>query len=289
MPPEAEAPSAAEVLSRSGGENFPVASILFPREIRPHLMAIYGFARLVDQLGDDAGTPGAERLGLLDGLQADVDAIYAEAPPTHPLMRRLSPTIAAFEIPRAPFERLIEANRRDQSAHRYATFDDLLAYCALSANPVGELVLYVCRAATPERLALSDATCTGLQLVEFWQDLGEDAAGGRIYVPLEDIERFGFTEERMLAGVADASFRRLMAFETDRTRTWLLRGRPLARTLPGRVGLAVRLFTAGGLAALDDLARRGYDTFGRNAHSSRARRAVFAARELAGAVQWGRP
>jgi len=288
MPPEAEAPSAAEVLSRSGGENFPVASVLFPRELRPHLMAIYGFARLVDQLGDDAGHQGDERLSLLDGLEADVDAIYAGTPPVHPLLQRVARTVAAFDVPRAPFDRLIEANRRDQTAHRYATFDDLLGYCALSANPVGELVLYVCRAATPDRIALSDATCTGLQLVEFWQDLGEDAARGRIYVPREDIERFGYGENRMLAGVADPSFRLLMAFEAQRTRAWLARGRPLAGTLPGRIGLAVRLFTAGGLAALEDLAHRGYDTFGRNAHSGRARRAVFAVRELVGAVPWRR-
>jgi len=288
MPPEAEAPSAAEVLSRSGGENFPVASMLFPRELRPHLMAIYGFARLVDQLGDDAGSPGRERLDLLEGLQVDVDAIYAGTTPAHPLLRRLAWTVTAFGIPRAPIDRLIEANRRDQTVHRYATFDELLGYCALSANPVGELVLYVCRAATPGRIALSDATCTGLQLVEFWQDLGEDAARGRIYVPREDVERFGYDENRMLAGVADRSFRRLMAFEAERTRAWLDRGRPLARTLPGRIGLAVRLFTAGGLAALDDLAHRGYDTFGLSAHSSRARRAAFAARELTRSVPWRR-
>jgi len=288
MPPAAEAPSAAEVLSRSGGENFPVASILFPRELRPHLMAIYGFARLVDQMGDDAGTPGRDRLRLLDGLASDVDAIYDGRPPEHPLMEQLAPTVTVFDIPRAPFDRLVDANRRDQIARRYATFDDLLEYCSLSANPVGELVLHVCEAATAERIALSDATCTGLQLVEFWQDLGEDGARGRIYVPLEDIDRFGYSEERMLAGVADRRFRELMAFEADRTRAWLDRGRPLARTLPGRIGLAVRLFTGGGMAALDDLAHRGYDTFGRSAHSSRARRAAFAARELVGAGSWGR-
>ena len=288
MPSAAEAPSAAEVLSRSGGENFPVASILFPRELRPHLMAIYGFARLADQLGDDSGSPGEHRLRLLDRLEADVDAIYAGAAPAHPLTARLAWTVDTFDVPRAPLDRLIEANRRDQATRRYTTFDDLLGYCALSANPVGELVLRVCSAATPDRIALSDATCTGLQLVEFWQDLGEDAARGRIYVPLEDIERFGYGEDRMLAGLADRRFRALMAFEAERTREWLRRGRPLASTLPRRIGLAVRLFTAGGLAALDDLARRGYDTFGRGAHSSRARRAAFAARELVGAVSWSR-
>ena len=284
MPPEAEAPSAAEVLSRSSGENFPVSSILFPREIRPHLMAIYGFARLVDQLGDEAAGDADDRLRLLEWLEGEVGAIYAGSSPTHPLLRRLARTVERYDIPRSPLDRLVEANRRDQRVHRYATFDDLTAYCSLSANPVGELVLFVCRAATPDRIALSDATCTGLQLVELWQDLGEDAARGRVYVPLEDVERFGYSQDRMLAGVADRSFRRLMAFEAERTRAWLVRGRPLAGMLHGRVGLAVRLFTAGGLAALDDLAHRRYDTFGMNARAGTARRAAFAVRELAGAI-----
>jgi len=284
MPPEAGAPSAAEVLSRSSGENFPTSSILFPSEIRAHLQAIYGYARLVDQLGDEAGRDAEDRLRLLDWLEHEVDAIYAGSSPAHPLLRRVARTVAQYDIPRSPLDRLIEANRRDQRVHRYATFDDLAAYCSLSANPVGELVLFVCRAATPDRIALSDATCTGLQLVELWQDLGEDAARGRVYVPLEDVERCGYSEDRMLAGIADPSFRRLMAFESERARAWLVRGRPLARTLPGRIGMAIRLFTAGGLAALDDLARRHYDTFGTNARAGTVRRVAYTIRELAQAV-----
>jgi squalene synthase HpnC len=276
----AEAPSAAEVLARSGGENFPVAGILFPRELRPHLTSVYGFARLADQLGDEVGDSPADRLRLLDWLRGELDTVYRGAAPTHPLLRRLAWTIERYAIPREPFDRLIEANRRDQTVTRYATFRDLLAYCDLSANPVGELVLYLCRACTPERVALSDATCTGLQLVEFWQDLGEDASRGRIYVPREDMERFGYDEGRLSRGVADDDFRALMEFEAERTRGLLDTGRPLGRTIPGRMGLAVRMFTAGGLAALDDLARRGFDTLRDNAHASRARRAAFAAREL---------
>jgi squalene synthase HpnC len=195
-------------------------------------------------------------------------------------MRRVAWTVERFDLPREPFDRLIAANRRDQTVHRYATFDDLLAYCDLSANPVGELVLHLCRSATPDRVALSDATCTGLQLVEFWQDLGEDAARGRVYVPLEDLERFGYPEADLLAGVADDRFRSLMAFEAARTRDLLAKGRPLGRRIPGRPGLAIRLFTAGGLAAVDDLARRGFDTHRSNATASKVRRAAFAAREL---------
>jgi squalene synthase HpnC len=277
----AEAPSAAEVLARAGGENFPVASLLFPRDLRPHLMSIYGFARLVDQLGDEAGTGASERLDLLDWLDGELDAVYRGSAPSHPLLRRLAWTIERFSIPREPFGRLIAANRQDQTVARYPTFDDLLAYCDLSANPVGELVLHLCRSVTPEHVARSDATCTGLQLVEFWQDLGEDAGRGRVYVPQEDLERFGYDEDRLLRGVADEPFRALMGFEAGRTRDLLQRGRPLGRRLPGRIGMAVRLFTSGGLAALDDLARRNYDTLRANAHASRMRRAVFAVRELA--------
>jgi squalene synthase HpnC len=277
----AEAPSAAEVLARAGGENFPVASLLFPRRLRPHLMSVYGFARLVDQLGDEAGADAADRLRLLDWLDGELDAVYRGSAPSHPLLRRLAWTIEGFSIPREPFDRLIAANRQDQTVARYATFRDLLAYCDLSANPVGELVLYLCRSVTPEHVALSDATCTGLQLVEFWQDLGEDAARGRVYVPQEDLDRFGYDEDRLRRGVADERFRAVMAFEAGRTRGLLERGRPLGRRLPGRMGLAVRLFTAGGLAALGDLARREYDTLRDNAHASRARRAAFAVRELA--------
>ena len=149
-----------------------------------------------------------------------------------------------------------------------------------AANPVGELVLRIAEACTPERLELSDATCTGLQLVEFWQDLGEDAAKGRVYIPLEDLERFEYNVDDVLASRPDDRLRRLMSFEAHRTRDLLERGRVLAKTLPGRLGFAVRLFTAGGLAALDDLERRGFDTFSHSAHASRARRLVTGAREL---------
>jgi squalene synthase HpnC len=264
------------VRARAVRENFPVAGLLFPRAVRPHLMAVYGFARLADDIGDEA--PG-DRMALLDGLEAELDAAY-RGTPRDPVVRRLALTIEAFSLPRDPFARLIEANRVDQRVHRYATFDDLLGYCALSANPVGEVVLRLIRSWTPERQPLSDATCTGLQLVEFWQDLGEDLERGRVYLPLEDLAEFGYSVDELTAGVRDHRFVRLMAFEARRTRDLLVRGRALARALPGRVGFAVRLFTAGGLAALDDLVGRCFDTFERSAHASKARRAAAAVREL---------
>lgn len=274
----AEAPAAAAVLERARGENFPVASLLFPRSLRPHLLALYGFARLVDDLGDEAS---GDRLTLLDWLSGELDVVFGEGTPSHPLLRRLARTVRGLHLPRDPFDRLVAANRWDQVVDRYATFEELAEYCSMSATPVGELVLRICGAATPERLALSDAVCTGLQLVEFWQDLGEDAARGRVYLPLEDLERFGYTVEDLLEGRTGQPFLRLMRFEAERTRALLERGRPLARSLPGRVGLAVRLFTAGGLAALADLERRGFDTLQRSASPSRPRRWWHALKELA--------
>ena len=269
-------PEPAAVLAKAGRENFPVATALFPRAVRPHLMAVYGFARLADDIGDEA--PG-DRLALLDRLESEVDALYAGTP-SDPIVRRLLPTVRTFDIPSEPLQRLIEANRRDQDTHRYPTFDHLLGYCALSANPVGELVLRILGAWTPGRAELSEATCTALQLVEFWQDLGEDARRGRVYVPMEDLERFGYSVDDLLGRRRDDRFGALMAFQAERTRELFAKGRPLAATLPGRMGFAVRLFTAGGIAALEDLERRGFDTFSSNARASRARRAWAAAREL---------
>jgi squalene synthase HpnC len=269
---------ADQVLAQADTENFPVASRLLPGPLRRHLMNVYGFARLVDDTGDEA--PG-DRLNLLDELAANLDALYEDRRPAHPLVQRLGQTVQRFSLPRQPFDKLIEANRADQSVLRYPTFQDLLRYCALSANPVGELVLRIAEAATPERLALSDATCTGLQLVEFWQDLGEDAAAGRVYLPLEDLDRFGYGVDDLLSGVRNGRFLGLMRFQAERTRALLERGRALPPMLPFRVGLAVRLFTAGGLAALSDLERRQFDTFRSSAHPSRIRRSWYALRELA--------
>ena len=272
----AHPPRPAEVLAQAGAENFPVASRLFPRDLRPHLMNVYGFARMVDDVGDEAA---GDRSALLDCVASELDAVFGGRP-THPLMNRLAATVERFDLPRQPFDSLIEANRRDQTIHRYRTYGELADYCTYSANPVGELVLRITGTLTAERLALSDSTCTGLQLVEFWQDLGEDGANDRVYIPLEDIERFGYSVEQLLAGENDDRFVQLMRFEAARTRALLVEGRQLARSIGGRIGLAVRLYAAGGLAALADLERRRFDTLGTSAHASRPRRAATAFREL---------
>jgi squalene synthase HpnC len=236
-------PGEAAVLDRAATENFSVASLVLGRETRDHLLAVYGFARLVDQLGDDVA---GDRLAHLDWLEQEVDRVYRSEEPEHPLMRRLVPTVRACSLPRGPFVRLIDANRRDQRQPVYATFDELVDYCDLSANPVGELVLYVFGAATPARIAQSDAVCTALQLLEHWQDVHEDYGNGRIYLPAEDLERFG-----VAAGAFEGdAYERLMAFEIERARKLLDDGAPLVGTLRGRARIAVAGYVGGGRANL---------------------------------------
>jgi squalene synthase HpnC len=241
-------PAAHSVLDQAGAENFPVASRLLPQRERDHLLAIYGYARLVDDAGDEAT---GDRSALLDEIERELDRIYAGAAPRHPLTRRLAATVAACDLPRQPLQLLIEANRRDQVVHRYGTFDELLGYCELSANPVGRLVLHVFGAATAQRAALSDRACTALQLAEHWQDVAEDLERDRVYVPAEDLDRFGVTTSDLRVDPAPERVRALIGFEVQRARAILREGEPLVRTLRGRPRLAVAAFAAGGHAALD--------------------------------------
>ena len=250
-PTVAELPGQQAVMAQAAGENFTVASAILGADRQRHLRAIYGYARLVDDVGDEAV---ADRDALLDVVQAELDRVYADEPARHPVMTELAATVRACRLPRDPFERLIEANRWDQRLTRYETFDQLLAYCRLSAAPVGELVLGVFDAATPERIALSDRVCAGLQIVEHLQDVAEDRARGRVYLPAEDLLRFGCDDGDLFA-YPSASHHALIAFEAGRARSLLRAGAPLARTLPLRPRLAVAGFVAGGRAALDRLER----------------------------------
>jgi squalene synthase HpnC len=277
--PPVGAPESAAVMAKAGSENFPVASRLLPRAQREHLRAIYGFARLVDDAGDES--PG-DRLALLDWLESDLNRLFAGTGAQHPIMQALAPTVAACGLGAGPFRRLIEANRRDQRLHRYLTFEELLDYCQLSAAPVGELVLGTFGAATPERIGLSDRICAGLQVTEHLQDVAEDRARGRTYLPREDMERFGCRDEDLAGGSPSEAFRELMAFEVERARALLEAGAPLVRTLPLRAALAVAAFVAGGRAALGALERAGYDVLGRVPRPSRS---AFAA-ELVRTVVW---
>jgi squalene synthase HpnC len=250
-----EAPSlaAARIDARASGENFPVASFVAPRWARPHLRAIYGFARLVDNLGDEAE---GDRAALLDELERELDG-----PPLTEIMRRLQTTIATCGLPRDPFARLIEANRIDQVKTRYETWEEVREYCTYSADPVGRLVLGVYgRAGEPELVARSDSICTGLQLVNFLQDPPRDLALGRVYLPQETLRRFGVGDEE-LAGPLSERVADVLRFEAERARGLLEDGLPLARALGGRPGVSVALYARGGLAALDALERAGWDVF----------------------------
>jgi squalene synthase HpnC len=262
------------IAARVGGENFPVALRILSRDQRRHLLAIYAFARLTDQIGDAAT---GSRLALLDDLRRQLDSAAAGGS-GHPIVRSLAQTIRECSLPLEPFHRLIEANRQDQVKHRYATYPELLGYCELSANPVGELVLHVFGAATPERLRWSDAVCTGLQLVEHWQDVAEDYAAGRIYLPTEDLAKFGCVEADLAAGAANDALRELLRFELERARALLDQGVPLIRSLRGRARLAICGFVAGGRAAADAVEHASYDVLG---GAPRPRRRDFLRRFLA--------
>ncbi len=252
-PAIAALPTREQVLPQAGRENFTVASGILGRRRARHLMAIYGFARLVDDVGDEAA---GDRGALLDLVALELRRVYAQpglGEPQHPLMQELALTVKECRLPIGPFERLIEANRMDQVLTRYQTFAQLLDYCQLSAAPVGELVLGVFGVATSNRIALSDRVCAGLQVVEHLQDIAEDHSRGRVYMPREDLDRFGCGEEDLAAPVPSAKLRALMSFEGARARALLGSGAPLARTLPPAPRLAIAGFVAGGLRALDEL------------------------------------
>lgn len=244
--PVTSLPSRETVLEQAGRENFTVASAVLGRQGQAHLMAIYGYARLVDDVGDEAH---GDRDAMLDAVESELDAIYRGEAADHPVMAALADTITACRMPPGPFKRLLAANRQDQRVTRYGTFAELLDYCSLSAAPVGELVLHVFGAATPERVALSDHVCAGLQVLEHLQDVAEDYARGRVYVPQDDLRRLNVAEADLSAGAPPA----LLAFESERVTSLFNAGAPLARTLPARPRIAVAGFIAGGRSALDAL------------------------------------
>jgi squalene synthase HpnC len=248
-------PGTEELLRQAGSENFTVANRLLGAQTCGHLMAIYGYARLVDDVGDEAA---GDRDALLDVVEDELSIVFAGGEARHPVMRELAATIRSCELPDGPFRRLIAANRMDQTVTRYETWDQLMEYCALSANPVGELVLGVFGAATPDRIALSDRICSGLQVVEHLQDIAEDHARGRVYLPVEDQLRFGVDEASLeRASTPDGPLRGLIAYESARAGRLLSAGAPLARTLRLRPRIAIAGFVAGGRAALDGLPEAG--------------------------------
>ncbi|MFE7133587.1 squalene/phytoene synthase family protein [Streptomyces sp. NPDC057638] len=306
-PSPAAAPSPEDTLAKAAHENFPVAPFFLPRAWRDDLMALYGYARLVDDIGDGDLAPGGgdaralgvpagtgdDRLAVLDAFEADVRRVFAvqhDAPlsgpdgsgglgdadgrggsggsghatgsaeePRHPLLRALVPTVRRCQLTPGPLLGLIEANRQDQRVRRYESYEQLLAYCELSANPVGRLVLQVTGTATPERVRRSDAVCTALQIIEHLQDVSEDLARDRIYLPAEDLRRFHVREADLAAPTANASVRALVAFEADRARRLLEEGIPLVAGVQGRLRLLLAGFVGGGAAALAAITSAGFD------------------------------
>jgi squalene synthase HpnC len=269
---------AQDVVANASGENFPVALRVLPQAHRRHLTALYCFARLTDDLGDEAeGTDDQAQLRnkLLDELEADVHRIYDGQAPNAPALETLADTVRECTIPAQPLLDLIQANRQDQRVTRYATFRELEQYCDLSANPVGRVVLYIFGAATAERIALSDRVCTALQLAEHWQDVAEDLRDkGRIYLPEEDMDRLGVTEADLAEPTANQALRALMTFEVARARHLLDDGAPLVGMLHGWARLAVAGYVAGGRAALAAIEDQDYDVLAATAHPRKRRLAA---------------
>jgi squalene synthase HpnC len=258
-------------LARGHYENFIVGSILVPRKYMQHLYNIYAFCRISDDLADEVGD-SEKSLDLLHAWREDLGRCYA-GQPTHPAMVALQDTISQFDIPAKPFEDLISAFEQDCRVSRYDTFSDVLDYCERSANPVGRIFLWVFGYRDEERLALSDDICIGLQLANFWQDVAEDYARGRIYIPREDLEKFGCSESGIAAREMSDAFTDLIRFEVDRAREFFDRGAALPKLLDGRVRIDVELFRRGGMAILEEIRRINYEVILRRPTVSKWRQA----------------
>ena len=243
-------------------ENFPVASVLVPARYRDAVVAIYRFARAADDIADEGNAPAALRHEALDAFSRRLDAMEHGETPSEPPFAALAPAIRQHDLPIGLFRDLLSAFGQDVDVTRYATFVEVLDYCRRSANPVGRLLLALYRVDDARALAQSDAICTALQLANFWQDVAIDwRKGTRLYLPLEDIDRFGVTLAQIATGVCDERFTRLMAFETARTRALFDEGRPLPRRLPWRLGLELKAVIAGGSRVLERIDRVRGDVF----------------------------
>ena len=245
-------------------ENFPVASVLLPARLREPVEAIYAFARGADDVADEGEAPPAERLARLDDYRAGLDAIERNEPPAGPLapiFERLAHNIRAHALPLQLFRDLLDAFSQDVVKTRYADFTELTDYCRRSANPVGRLLLHLYDATAGDNLACSDRICTSLQLINFWQDVALDREKRRIYLPAEEMARFGVGEDHIEHGRVDAAWCALMDFQVQRARAMMRAGAPLARRLPGRIGWELRLMVLGGLRILERIEAVGYDVF----------------------------
>jgi squalene synthase HpnC len=291
LPPEYSIPNRAPALAnareycrhlaRTHYENFSVATWFLPKRLRQHFFNVYAYCRISDDLGDEVGDAHAS-LRLLDQWEAELNACYA-GNPRHPVFVALRETVGSFEIPKQPFADLLTAFRQDQTVTRYSTFDDLLGYCRYSANPVGRLVLYVCGYRDAHRQALSDFTCTALQLANFWQDVSVDYAKGRIYLPLEDLARFGVNENDIAAQRNTSAFCKMMRFEVERARDWFQRGLPLIGEVSRELAIDIELFSRGGQEILNAIERQEYSVLGQRPAISKFRKLALLAR-----AAWGK-
>lgn len=280
-PTPAEAQAYCERLAKTHYENFSVATWFLPARLRQHFFNVYAYCRISDDLGDEVGDAAAS-LQLLDQWQLELDACYS-GNPRHPVFVALADTVRRFDIPKQPFLDLLTAFRQDQSVSRYPTFYDLLGYCRNSANPVGRLVLYVCGYRDAERQALSDYTCTALQLANFWQDVSPDYAKGRIYLPLESLQRFGVSEDDIAAQRNTSAFCELMRFEVERARDWFRKGLPLAEKVDRDLAIDIELFSHGGQEILNAIERQSFKILGRRPAISKSRKLLLVAR-----AAWGK-
>jgi len=275
-----EARAYCERLAKSHYENFSVATWFLPRRLRQHFYNVYAYCRISDDLGDEVGN-AQQSLELLDQWETELNACYAGSP-KHPVFVALAETVKHFGIPQHEFSDLLIAFRQDQTVTRFETFDDILAYCRYSANPVGHLVLYLCGYSDAERQQLSDCTCTALQLANFWQDVFVDYGKGRIYLPLEDLRRFGVTGDDIAQRRATPQFLAMMKFEVERARDWFTRGLPLVKKVNRELALDLELFSRGGQEILNAIERQGFDVLRVRPEISKSRKLMLVLRAAMG-------
>ena len=270
-----EARAYCERLARSHYENFSVASWFLPRSLRQDFFNVYAYCRISDDLGDEVGDTNAS-LELLDQWQRELDACY-EGLPKHPVFVALAETVRKFDIPKHEFSYLLIAFRQDQTVTRFETFSDVLAYCKYSANPVGHLVLYLCGYRDAERQQLSNFTCTALQLANFWQDVSVDYEKDRIYLPLEDLRRFGVTEDNIAHKQNTPAFREMMKFEVERARDWFRQGMPLVGKVDRELAIDLDLFSRGGMEILNAIEKQDFAVLGNRPAISKSRKLALVA------------
>jgi squalene synthase HpnC len=277
-----EARAYCERLAKSHYENFSVATWFLPKRLRQHFYNVYAYCRISDDLGDEVGNP-QQSLELLDQWEGQLNSCYAGLP-KHPVFVALRETVEQFGIPKYEFSDLLIAFRQDQTVSRFETFDDVLGYCRYSANPVGHLVLYLCGYSDPGRQQLSDCTCTALQLANFWQDVKLDLRKGRVYLPLEDLRRFGVSRENLGFHRANPQFIKMMKFEVERAREWFERGLPLVKMVGRELAVDLELFSRGGQEILNAIERQGFDVLTSRPVISKPRKMMLVLRAAMGKI-----